>query len=431
VRWKKTPAKRHLLENGYDSDGVFVTMSSCGLTGGRFWLLFLKDANPAQAYRMPRLISRVYTNRCVFNSPHAVAVALLLFVAVSAGCDDKPTVRQYRISGKLPPSLITIDRMLAAIIPQDKDVWFVKVVGPAKAIEVAEPEIAKFVKELTFTAGVPDLKTIPSGWNRGGEKPMRVATLLIDTPEAQLDVSISKLPTTGDWDEQVALNVNRWRGQMKLSESSDKWAGATPLAVAIPTDKQAVWVDLTGEMAGGSLADSPAPFAPRTPLPPMQTASQPAAEDSADAESPLKFETPEGWRPGKKSMMRLEAFNIGPEDATAELTIISAGGDLRGNVARWLGQVRGDTPPDEVVDAALAAAESIKVSGRDGQRYYLSGGDTTSDNAAQAIDATIVPMESGMSLFIKATGPTKTLENEKERIGDFIRSLQIPSSTEP
>jgi hypothetical protein len=400
------------------------------------WLLFLKDANPAQAYRMPRLISRVYTNRCVFNSPHAAAVALLLLVVVSAGCDDKPAVRQYRISGKVPASLITTDRMLAAIIPQDKDVWFVKVVGPAKAIEVAEPEITKFVKELTFTAGVPDLKTIPSSWNRGGEKPMRLATLLIDTSESQLDVSISKLPTTGDWDEQVALNVNRWRGQMKLPDSSDKWAGATPLAVANPTDKQAVWVDLTGEMgdgsmAGGAMADSPAPFASRTPLPPMQTDSQTASEDTADSESPLKFETPEGWRLGKKSMMRLEAFNIGPEDAAAELTIISAGGDLRGNVARWLGQVRGDTPPDEVVDAALAAAESIKVSGRDGQRYYLSGGDTTSDNAAQAIDATIVPMESGMSLFIKATGPTKTLENEKERIGDFIRSLQIPSSTEP
>lgn len=124
-------------------------------------------------------------------------------------------------------------------------------------------------------------------------------------------------------------------------------------------------------------------------------------------------------------MMRLAAFNIGPEDSQAELTIITAGGDLRGNVARWLGQVRGDTPPGDVVNKALEAAETIKVSGREAKRYYLAG-EASDEATAQAIDATIIPMGDGMSMFIKATGPPETVLSEKERIGEFISSLQIP-----
>ncbi len=56
----------------------------------------------------------------------------------------------------------------------------------------------------------------------------------------------------------------------------------------------------------------------------------------------------------------MAAFSVGPEDSAAELTVIPAGGDLRGNVARWIGQVRGDQAPDEMVDKALADAQAVR-----------------------------------------------------------------------
>ena len=396
---------------------------------------YVMDANPAQAYRMPRLNNFLFAYPCCSAIARVVANGLVIVTFFSAllvtGCGDRPEIRQYTVSGKIPDQLLTSDRMLAAIIPRKPDVWFVKVVGPGDAIKLAEGQIREFVTKLSFSEQGPELASLPAGWNRGGEKPMRAATLLIDTPDAQLDVSISNLPISGDWDEQVAMNVNRWRGQLKLKESAEKWAGAESIKVAAAQDHDAIWVDLKGEISGGpsmsSMANATPPFAQtpsQTASPPAKsTTSAPASEQ--DDDSGLKYDKPETWRLGDKKKMRIAAFNIGPEDSPAELTIIPAGGDLRGNVARWLGQVRGDSPPDDVVDKALASAEKLQVSGRDAQRFILLGTDSES-GPTQAIDATIVPMDAGMSLFIKATGPTKTLQQEKDRIGEFLTSIKLP-----
>jgi len=381
----------------------------------------VKDANPAQADWMPRLITRFSSRLFVAQSPQTIAAIWLGTLAICLGCSERPVVRQYTISGKVPDELLTIDRMLGVIIPRTTEAWFVKVVGPQPAIAITETQIREFVANLKFTEQGPDLSKLPAGWNQGGKKQMRFATLLIDTPETQLDLSISQLPISGEWDDQVASNVNRWRGQMKLAPSTEKWAGAVAISVAAAQSKDAVLVDLTGEMGanpGMSPVAAPPTIADANPLPP-EVAPAPAED------SPVKFSKPEGWRPGKMSMMRLAALNIGPEDDPAELTIIQAGGDLRGNVARWLGQVRGGSTPDKVVDDAMAAAEAIQVSGRSGQRYYLNG-EAKGDAPAQAIDATIIPMEGGMSMFIKATGSPKTIQAEKERIGEFILSIQLP-----
>ena len=370
---------------------------------------------------MPRLITRFSSRLFVARSPQTIAAIWLGTLAICLGCSERPVVRQYTISGKVPDELLTIDRMLGVIIPRTTEAWFVKVVGPQPAIAITETQIREFVANLKFTEQGPDLSKLPAGWNQGGKKQMRFATLLIDTPETQLDLSISQLPISGEWDDQVASNVNRWRGQMKLAPSTEKWAGAVAISVAAAQSKDAVLVDLTGEMGanpGMSPVAAPPTIADANPLPP-EVAPAPAED------SPVKFSKPEGWRPGKMSMMRLAALNIGPEDDPAELTIIQAGGDLRGNVARWLGQVRGGSTPDKVVDDAMAAAEAIQVSGRSGQRYYLNG-EAKGDAPATAIDATIVPMEGGMSMFIKATGSPKTIQAEKERIGEFIRSIQLP-----
>lgn len=124
------------------------------------------------------------------------------------------------------------------------------------------------------------------------------------------------------------------------------------------------------------------------------------------------------------SMMRMAAFDLGTSEKTAELTIIQAGGDLRGNVDRWLGQVLGQPPAAEVVDAALQAAVPLSVSGREAQRFYLNSSDPAAADG-QAIDATIVPLDNGMSLFIKATGPAATLLEERERIGKFMESISL------
>ena len=193
------------------------------------------------------------------------------------------------------------------------------------------------------------------------------------------------------------MNVNRWRGQIGLAASTEKWASGKPLEIE-SGDGPAVWVDIVGKSSGGSPPMMGGMARGQMPLGEMPnddihsgvaggsmtSGSTPTktpaadADNSAPPESPasrLKYDRPEGWRDGRMSSMRMAAFNVGPEDAEAELTVIPAGGDLRGNVARWLGQIRPEGVADEVVDKALEDAEKIKIDGRDGQRFLLLGTD--------------------------------------------------------
>ena len=359
-------------------------------------------------------------------------------IALSLGCQKPEPIVQYKVPTKLPEQLQPEkNRMLAAIVPLGKKVWFFKVTGPESAIVEIESNFQTFVTNIQFDGGKPVLKDLPTGWRRGGEKVMRFASIDVmtkaDTKDSkQLDISISNLgrpPVAEAWDGYVAMNVNRWRGQLGVDKSQDKWAGAKPLEVAA-ADGPSAWFDMLGD-ANSSGTMSP-PFASRAPFAGGPSSVVPATGGqrapatgtpaSTATDSRLKFELPDGWRAGRKSSMRWAAFNVGPEDSPAEVTVMPAGGDLRGNVARWIGQVLGQSPGDKVVDKALEDAKKLDVSDRPAQRFVLTDPD---NDSGTAIDATIVPMEGGRSMFIKMTGPIDTINDHSEELGTFLELLKF------
>ncbi|MEM6980818.1 MAG: hypothetical protein AAF539_14240, partial [Planctomycetota bacterium] len=353
--------------------------------------------------------------------------------------------------------------------------------GPASAVGTIAGSFRDYVKSISFDGDVPDLKDLPDGWRMGKDRPMRFATVDINTPGKQLDLSISKLSIMGSWDSFATQNVNRWRGQVGLEPSPAPLGGAESLTTEnLDDERPLLWVDIQGMPSGGAASMSPnefaggvsgAPFAsggqfassgpfasggsltadgssggssvprdssaekvdPHAGLPmnaqeavARAKATQPEkfrmnSGGSGGDDSDLKFAVPDGWRPGRKSMMRKAAFNAGPEDASAEVTVIQAGGDLRGNVARWMGQVSSDGVPDADVDAMLAGSESVVVSGRDAQRFRI----LPDEDDQTAIDATIVPLDNGMSLFVKMTGPKATVAAEDDSLSSFLDSLRF------
>ena len=338
-----------------------------------------------------------------------------------AGCTEPEPIRSYVIPTKPPKELRPQqDRMLAAIVPSDDRAWFFKVTGPDSSIRSIEQTYRDFVQSIRFRKGEPDLDELPPGWRLGGKKAMRFATVTVDTPQKQLDISVSSLTRQRDWDEQVAMNVNRWRGQLGLESSAAQWAGARPLSVEA-SDGNSVWVDLVGTMSGG-----PAMSPPMLGGPPPTTTSQ---RQASEPDERLKSKRPEGWRDGKKSSMRWASFRVGPEDAEAEVTVIPAGGDTRGNVERWIGQIRAEVN-DEIVDLAMKNAKNLEVGGRDAQRFILEGdgaseADRDGGPSGQSIDATIVPLEETFSLFIKMTGPTKTVNDQHDALTAYLESLEF------
>ncbi len=355
---------------------------------------------------------------------------MCLSMFLSVGCHREEPIVTYVIPTTVPAQLRQgSERMLAAMVPLGQKIWFFKLTGPEAAIELVDDKFRQFVTEISFSKEEPDLSALPEGWQLAGEKPMRFASIDIPTPEKQLDLSISNLPRGENWDEQVLANVNRWRGQLSLAPSTETWAGAEAIEVAAAEGKS-VWVDIIGTPGAAPSMSAPPPFASKTsppgPAPTMQEprGSAPMADSaSEEADSMLKgFEKPDSWREGNRTSMRLAAFNAGPEDAAAELTVIPAGGDLRGNVARWMGQIRPSGVSDAEVDEAFAAVQEIEVDGRSSQRFLLVGEDADSGTA---IDATIIPLEGGMSLFVKMTGPVQTVRAESESIAAFLNSMKL------
>lgn len=415
-------------------------------------------------------------------APSRPSVAILwIALTVVLGCHRDEPIVTYRVPTKLPDALeAEPKRMLAAMIPQGDQSWFFKIMDNRSLMEpIAEPFKA-FVENVTFKNGEPDLSELPEGWRLGGKPAMRFATINIDTENKQLDLSVSQLAKQPDWDAWVAMNVNRWRGQVGLEESNDPWAGATELQWAEnesdspdveATQLAAVWVDITGDkpvedngmppmssgqapfagMAGQSANPNTDPHAglpkdaqeaverakrekTETGVASQQTSKMPPADKQNKSEKRISYDRPKAWRDGRMSMMREAAFNVGPEDASAEVTVIVAGGDLKGNVARWIGQVIGSEPSPEAVDRILGDAESRTVAGRDAQRFVMTktliDSEAEADPSDPAIDATIVPLGDGMSLFIKLTGPTEVLSEQSEALSQFMDSLKFDPKAE-
>ena len=363
-------------------------------------------------------------------------ITLASVLMVLAGCNRPEPIVTYTIPTELPEQLTPPkDRMLAAILPLGQKVWFFKVTGPENAIDVIDDEFKNFVTSIKFQSGKPILDELPEGWRRGGNKAMRFASIDVTTEAKQLDISISNLgrpasadPTSAEndaWNDYVAMNINRWRGQLGLEASDEKWAGAMPFQVTA-ADGQSAWFDMTGDMSSSRSMSPPfaggGPFSSRGPMAGSAGSSPGKPSSASQPDSRLKYDRPNGWRDGRKSSMRWASFNVGPEDAQAEVTVMPAGGELRGNVARWIGQIRGGSPDDDVVDAALEAAQSLKVSGKDAQRFLLTGEDP---DAGTAIDATIVPMEGGINMFIKMTGPVGTVTQQSDSLTSFLESLKF------
>ena len=364
----------------------------------------------------------------------------LIALTLAIGCDRPEPVVVYTIPTEVPAEFQQErSRMLAAMIPSGDLAWFLKVTGPETAIDLVADDFRRFAEEIKIEDGEPQLDDLPKGWKRdsGQQSQFRFATINVDTPKKQLDISVSQLGKQSDWDAMVAMNVNRWRGQMGLASSEDQWAEGQPIEITA-ADGASVWVDIAGDSKAGSPSMKPpfagkgaAPFASGARpamVPPMPPPSDLTAKNPPMKEDPrLGFDRPEGWRDGRMSSMRMAAFNVGPDDAPAEITVIPAGGDLRGNVARWLGQIRSKQVPDDVVDQAMKAASEVKVDGRDAKRFFLAGDEA---DAGNAIDATIVPLGGGpaggnMSLFIKMTGPRATVEAQAENIAEFLASLKL------
>lgn len=346
--------------------------------------------------------------------PSLLTAALLLSVLV--GCRPAARIQTYE-APKLPEKKKP-DRMLGAIAFQEDTAWFFKSTAAREVADAIEPEFKSLVQSVRFGEDGQPQWELPSGWSKSDEVvQLRYATLKANANGKQVDVTISKLPFSGNAEDQYVLNnVNRWRGQLgerpammiELQRDLEK----LPMA----SGEEALLVRLDGKQKGG-------PPSSQMPVghPPVDAGNPvgpPPSGTVRPANSPLDFETPEGWAPGQAGGMRKAAFNVADGENVALVTVIDLPGNsgtLADNVNRWRTQVELSAASEDEIEAA---AQTVDVGGQPGRYVELVGPQDT-------ILGVIVPTGE-KTWFIKMRGEKELTASEKLNFEKFIKSLQLP-----
>ncbi|QDV15981.1 hypothetical protein Pan153_06000 [Gimesia panareensis] len=359
-------------------------------------------------------------------SPLLLVPLLLLTV----GCGKQDEIHSYDVPKEAPElgpahaaAEATPTRMLAAILPGDGQNWFFKMTGAPDQVAPQFANFVEFLKSVTLKAGQPEWK-LPADWTQEPGRSMRFATLKVKDTDPPLEMSVIPLPPS-----DTLENVNRWRGQVGLAPTTEKQLTAAAQTSAAldhelftikAGDKTMTVVSLEGKMGANPM--SRAPFASGMMGGGGMPAPGPASSTPPAAASPIKYETPEGWAPGRSGGMRKAAFNVSADGETGEVTVIDLtreNSPLLDNINRWRGQVK----LDPISESELPAnSEKLKVGDLEATYVKLIG--PKSEQPQPAILGAIIYREN-LAWFVKFTGPAKLAEKEETRFKQFVQSIRF------
>jgi len=330
--------------------------------------------------------------------PLILAAGLLIF---AAGCQEEPEIRRYqeaREETKREPW-----RLLGAIIPRDKQVWFFRLEGPIDQVALQKKAFDQFVQTVRFTGKGKEKEAIawqvPSDWEQDkGNSQFRYATMRMGPEEHRLEMTVIPLPREGGADS-VLKNVCRWRDQLGLEPIPDSKLGENVKNIKVD-DVPVTLVDITGTQ-------------PAKKMPPFARGKAHGALPAAD-KSPLTFKTPPGWKKIPAQGMRAAAFVVGNE---AEVTVIPLGdmtGKLLANVNEWrkfvqLKPIDADQLGKELKSIAIGEKEAAYVDVAGPQKRIL---------------AVMLP-RGDATWFFKMMGPVDVVGREESAFKSFVRSVKF------
>lgn len=409
-------------------------------------------------------------------------LALTLFAAFAsalAGCGEEekistyetPATEKFRTVVDVAEVRDGTDHMLAAIIAErDKDpvlsqAWFFKLVARGEGLDPLRKSFDEFLSTVKLSGGgKPPTWTLPEGWTEKPASAMRVATIEIPFEGKTLELAVSSLPLTANWEEFRKVNIDRWVGQMQQSKlTADEIAKLVKEKPTADDAVKATFIELIGVMqpmsgmmpgAGGmpaghppvAGADSsatnaeaempagtaPAAAAPNTPpvasstppmqqpMPPMGGGGTPATEMPKPKE--FTYTAPEGWKPGVMNSMRKAAFLVVDGDQQADITVmpfpnVQMMADPKAQAQRWSGEVGLQLSEQELEEAA----KPTTIDGVAGHSFVLLGPD--GDGAQGTIAAMVKRGE--QIWFFKMKGHRALVEAQQEPFNKFIESIKF------
>lgn len=151
-----------------------------------------------------------------------------------------------------------------------------------------------------------------------------------------------------------------------------------------------------------------------------------AIEASVD-HTPLTWQTPVGWIEEKGNGMRVVSFKLAadPSFLCTITTLGGAAGGLRSNIVRWMGQIKLNLESDAKLDQFIQNLETVKTAG-DLTATVIDLTQLQADAPAETISmiSAIISMDN-LTVFVKMTGPKKSLSEQKEQFRKLCQTLQI------
>ncbi len=196
-----------------------MTLYGFRATIKEMWPAVLRPIKPAASgsrleMKVPRMTCKPFLAHSGF---WFVCAALVL-----SGCQEQEQIRSYDV----PKETFSVaapaekQRLLAVMVPREKEVWFFKLMGPEKAVGENVQTFDRFIESLRFQGkeGEAVSWTKPDGWKRIAEGGELYARLRQEEKEPALEITITKLPPGA---KDPRANIDRWRGQLGLGPIDD------------------------------------------------------------------------------------------------------------------------------------------------------------------------------------------------------------------
>ena len=169
--------------------------------------------------------------------------------------------------------------------------------------------------------------------------------------------------------------------------------------------------------------------------PPIDPGQAPPATRTPAGNPGLAWDVPEGWvAEAPSSNMRIAQWRLsGEANQSAECAVFyfPGGGDVDGNISRWLGQFQ---QPDGADSAARARRSTIQVNGMPVHIVSVTGTYLTRGPTMQGAELALenhalfgAVIEASDMHFLKCTGPSAILQAQAPNFEVFLSSLR----TEP
>ncbi len=290
-----------------------------------------------------------------------------------------------------------------------------KLQGPVAAVSTEQKTYDAFVKSISFDeTGAPHWQ-LPDGWSEQPGGQFRYATIARDGADPPVEISVSFLRAedpTGD--DYLRANIERWRGQIGLSNYGPNWreqaveagelrdikvAGTEALALSFVNSEsdQAIFAAIIPRL------DAQIPI--RTTERPIEPSSPPAT---------VKFTAPAEWQEEQPSQFQTALYSLAEGGQRVEISVSSAGGGLEANLLRWRNQI--GLPP-VTPDELTKDLEALRIGDRDARYVAITG-------ASDTIFGAIVPGE-GVLWFFKLKGDTELAQRTEPAFREFLETVEF------